>query len=92
MIPQRRPEQSFDAHQAEVAAWCGYEGDDAVAQLNRDHDPLHREMCFMFGAGSLSLAHGRGEHLTEEQREVAEMEEVAVLATQRWLTHYRRLM
>lgn len=80
--PLRQPGQSFDDHQREVATWCGYPD---VAALNRDHDRLHAALTDWLGIPSHSLLAARGE---AHDVKLAEIEENAVLATQRLLaTH-----
>lgn len=79
MIPQRGPGQSFEAHQADVAAWMGC----SVEALNAVHDPLHVEFCRWLGVESQALRDARGEALSERERQLASLEEMAVLTTQR---------
>ena len=81
MIPSRQPNQTFDEHQAEVAEWLGC----SVAQMNKDHDALHEELCGAFGVESQAIRDARGETLTVDQKRVAALEETAVLHVQRWL-------
>lgn len=81
MIPSRRDGQSFDDHQAEVAAWLGC----SVEKMNKEHDALHQELCGAFGVVSQALRDARGETLTVDQKRVAALEETAVLHVQRWL-------
>lgn len=80
-IPSRQPGQSFDAHQAEVAAWLGC----TVERMNADHDALHEELCGAFGVESRAMRDARGEVINEADRHIANLEEEAVLHVQRWL-------
>ena len=84
MIPQRRPGQTFAEHQAEMAAWAGYP--DAKA-LNRDHDPLHLALCAWLFVPSHALRSADGEVLTPAERDLASLEEAAVLCVQRFMRH-----
>lgn len=76
MIPARRPFQSFDDHQAEVAAWMGCD----VNTMNRDHDPLHHALCDWLGVESEAMKDAAGE---PHDAELAGIEEEAVLMAQR---------
>jgi hypothetical protein len=87
MIPERREEQSFEQHQTEMAAWCGY--DDAAA-MNADHDGLHRSLCGFLGVTSLSMCAAAGKRLTGEEKAMADLEEDAVLYVQRFMRHARK--
>lgn len=80
--PARQPGQSFEDHQREVAAWCGYPDTEA---LNRDHDALHASLTRWLGIPSHSLAAARGE---PHDPLLAGIEEDATLATQRLLAHH----
>lgn len=64
-----------------MAQWMGC----SVEEMNSTHDGLHAELCQWFGATSFSLLMAQGVELTPERRHLAELEEAAVLATQRWL-------
>ena len=79
--PTRRPDQSHDDHQREVAAWVGCD----VQTLNEDHDPLHAALCAWLQVRSHSLACARGEPF---DREMADIEEEAVLCVQRLAAHH----
>lgn len=65
---------------AETARHLGY-GDD-IAAMDRDHDPLHLALCAWLGVRSHALADGRGE---PHDATLANLEEVAVLAVQRFM-------
>lgn len=80
MIPQRRPGQSFESHQLDMAEWIGCA---TVAELNAMHDPLHAALCAWLGIESLALKQGRGERLTRHEQRLADIEEQAVLCVQR---------
>lgn len=82
--PIQRPDQSFASHQSEMANWMGAP---SVAEMNRVHDPLHAELSQWMGATSYSLLLAQGVDLPPNLRRLAELEEVAVLHTQRWLQH-----
>lgn len=77
----------FDRHQLETARALGY-GDD-VAELNRQHDPLHVAMCKWLGVTSHSMRVAAGEELTSDEQRLAEQEEAAVIALQRFLRSCR---
>lgn len=83
MIPARRPGQSFDDHQAEVAAWTGC----TVEEMNAAHDVTHEALCGWIGVPSHSLACARGE---EHDAEAAWKEEAAVVHVQRLMAHHGR--
>lgn len=69
------------AHQAKR---LGY-GDD-VAAMTRHHDPLHSRLCDWIGLpASYSLTAAAGMPLTDRERTIAEMEEEAVMALQRFI-------
>lgn len=79
--PEQRPGQPLYAHQCEVASWMGYP---SVAAMNRHHDDVHAALCDWLGVTSHSLRCAAGEpHVAE----LAEMEETAVLALQRFCQH-----
>lgn len=90
MIPARRPHQTFADHQCDVALWLGYQGDDAVAQMNAAHDPLHARLCDWLGIPSHSMREARGEKLNAADQELAWAEETAVLHVQRLVQMHRR--
>ncbi len=66
----------------ETRKFMGYQ---SIDSMDRDHDPLHREMADHFGVTSWSMADAVGIPLTPEQQTLAWAEENAVLHTQRWL-------
>lgn len=84
--PIQRPDQSFASHQLEMARWVGAP---SVEELNRCHDPLHAELSQWMGCTSYSLLLAQGVDLSPELRHIAELEEAAVLAAQRWLQHLK---
>jgi len=69
------------AHQAEVAQRLGY-GTDVLAMV-LEHDPLHAKLCDWLGFTSYSLRQTAGE-LSNEEAYLAEAEEEAVIAVQRF--------
>lgn len=81
MIPRQRPGQSFDDHQAEVAAWMGC----SVGEMNAAHDPMHRSLCAWLGVPSHSLACAAGD---DHDARLAGLEEEAVLHVQRLAVAY----
>lgn len=78
--------------QAITAAWMGYTGPDAVDRMNMHHDVIHGWLCMSLGVPSYALADGRGEPLTDDQRRLAALEEVAVLHVQRLRQMSRRIL
>lgn len=80
MIPQRRPGQSFESHQLDMAEWMGCA---SVAEMNAAHDGIHSALCAWLGIESLALKQGRGERLTRHEQRLADIEEQAVLCVQR---------
>jgi hypothetical protein len=70
--------------QAATAMWLGYQGADAVDQMNAEHDPLHRDLCNWLGLTSHSMRMAAGETLTLNERRLAALEEDAVLHVQRF--------
>lgn len=81
--PRQLPDQPFDAHQVAMAEWMGC----TVEELNRDHDRIHVALCGWLGITSHSMAHAAGEPFDPV---LSGMEEDAVLATQRLLSHHGR--
>ncbi len=81
MIPARRPDQSFEDHQREVAGWIGCD----VATMNAYHDPTHEALCKWLGVRSHSLACADG---APHDPEAAWREEAAVLAVQRLAAYH----
>jgi len=79
VIPVRRPGQSFDNYQAEVARWLGCD----VFTMNATHDAIHASMCKWLGITSHALREARGERLSVAEADLAETEEFAALAVQR---------
>lgn len=75
----------FDEHQRGTARALGY-GDD-VDGMNRDHDPLHRATCRWLGVVSHSMRVAAGETLTLAEQHLAELEETAVMALQKFMRH-----
>jgi hypothetical protein len=80
--PIRRPGQSMDEHKRDMARWMGCS---SVEQMDDDHDPLHAELSQWMGATSYSLLLAQGVELPPKLRRLAELEENAVIAVQRWL-------
>ena len=74
----------------ETAAWLGYTGPDAVAQMDLHHDPLHRSLCAWLGIESQSMRVAAGERLTEREQALAAYEEHATLGVQRLIQMTRR--
>lgn len=81
MIPTHHPLQTFEAHQADMAQWMGV----SVAVLNATHDDLHRATCRWLGVESFAMLDAAGEFLSGRERELAALEETAVLHLQRLL-------
>lgn len=76
MCPSSDPlERAFAEQQLETAVQLGY-GDD-VAAMNRDHDPLHRALCFWLQVPCVALPEA------QPGTELAGIEEAAVLAVQK---------
>lgn len=67
--------------QADIAAWLGC----SVERMNAEHDALHARLSRWTGIPSQSLRIVAGEKLTPEEREIAALEEDAVLYVQRYL-------
>lgn len=80
--PMQGPGQSLESHKADMAKWMGCE---TVEEMDRDHDPLHAELCQWMGSTSYSLLAAQGVQLPDNLRRIAELEECAVLNVQRWL-------
>lgn len=78
--------QSFADHQQEMAVWMGCE---SVDDMNRCHDPLHAEMAQWMGCTSYSLLAAQGVTLSPALQRIAELEEAAVLHSQRWMQALR---
>jgi hypothetical protein len=72
---------NFDAGQACTAAWMGV----SVSEMNRVHDDIHRALCAWLGITSHSMRDAAGEHLTPDEKSLADLEEAAVLHVQRLL-------
>lgn len=70
---------------AQCAEWLGC--DEGVMQA--EHDILHADLCEWLGVESQSLRAANGQKLAPEQRKLAELEEHAVLAVQRFRAHVR---
>jgi hypothetical protein len=85
--PVRLAHQTEAEHKREMASWMGY---GTIEEMDRDHDPLHAEMSQWMGATSYSLLHAQGVKLTLKQQRLAQLEENAVLAAQRWLANLRQ--
>jgi hypothetical protein len=82
VIPQRQPGEAFDAHQAVMAKWAGYPD---AASLNADHDRLHRAVCNWLGVESRAMMIAAGCCLGAADRDLAVLEEQAVLHLQRFM-------
>jgi hypothetical protein len=76
--------------QKETAVELGYGGD--VQAMNMDHDALHGALCHFLDIPSYSLADGRGERLSSKQKQLAELEEQAVMACQKLRQMHRVLV
>lgn len=57
----------------------------SVDEMNRVHDPLHRAVARWLGVESYALRFAAGAPLTAEQHELADIEEAAIMALQRWI-------
>lgn len=79
--PVQRPGQSMCAHKREMADWMGY---GSVEHMDRLHDALHAAMCQWLQIPSYALKQSRGEPLNATEQRLADLEEDAVLATQRF--------
>jgi hypothetical protein len=80
----------FAAQQQETARRLGY-GED-VAAMNLHHDPLHGALCHFLGVPSYALKQARGEPLSEREQALADMEEEAVMASQRLRQMHRNAL
>lgn len=80
-IPSRQLGESFEDHQAKMARWIGVA---SVAELNRDHDALHRSLCRWLGVESHSMRCAEGKPYDGT---LAALEEQAVLSVQRFMAH-----
>jgi len=65
----------------DTARDLGY-GED-VATMDLEHDALHGALCHFLAVPSYSLKDARGETMTDWQKALADLEEVAVLACQK---------
>lgn len=75
---------------AETAAWMGYPaGLAGIAEMDRDHDPLHQRLCDWLGIRSTSMMIARGEPVTGAEQRLAGYEEDAVLHLQRFIQRAR---
>ena len=83
MIPRRRHGQSFEEHQSDMAAWLGTD----VANMDRQHDPLHRAIAGWLGITSHAMRDAAGERLTAREQALAVLEEAACLHLQRYLVN-----
>jgi len=79
--PVQHPGESFEDHQAAMARWIGVA---SVAELNRDHDALHRSLCRWLGVESHSMRCADG---LPYDGTLAALEEQAVLSVQRFMAH-----
>lgn len=82
MIPRRRPDQSHEGHQQEMADWLGC----TVDEMNADHDRLHAALAVWLGFPSMVLRVARGE---DADHTLANHEENAALYLQRYLCALR---
>lgn len=80
--PLHRPGQSLCAHKREMADWMGY---GSVEHMDRLHDRVHSSFCAWLGLPSYALKQARGEPLSPTEQRLADMEEDAVLAAQRFI-------
>lgn len=80
--PIRRPGQSLCAHKREMADWmeCG-----SVETMDAVHDRVHEAMCAWIGVPSYAMKQARGEPLSPTEQRLADMEEDAALAVQRFI-------
>lgn len=77
---------------ATTAKWMGYPvGLTGIAEMDREHDPLHRRLCEWLGVTSQSMRDAAGEPLSPDQRKLACIEEDAVLHVQRFIQHARNM-
>lgn len=81
-LPTRQPGESFEDHQAAVARWMGMA---SAAQMNADHDSLHRSLCRWLGVESHSMLCAEGK---PHDAALAAIEEAAVLHLQRMPCHH----
>ena len=79
--PRHIPGQTFEEHQRDMADWMGC----SVEEMNDFRDGLHAELCQWMGATSYSLLMAQGVELSPSRKALADLEENAVLHTQRWL-------
>jgi len=77
VIPRREPDQSFDGHQRDMAAWVGCA---SVDEMNAMHDPLHHALCGWLGVTSHAMLDAAG---LPHDAALAAIEEEAVLHCQR---------
>jgi hypothetical protein len=82
--PQRRPGQSHDEHQAEMARWLGHSN---VDEMNRHHDRGHVSLARWLGVTSHALREASGAHLNREEAMLAGLEEDALLSLTRYANH-----
>lgn len=71
----------FSTTQRATAERLGYGND--VDAMNMVHDALHGALCHFLSIPSYALKQARGEALTEVEQALADIEEEAVMATQR---------
>lgn len=81
--PLRRADQSFADHQAEMAAWMGC----TVSEMNKAHDGVHWAVERLSGYTSHAMRQAVGTPLTPDEQALADIEEDACLALQRYLHH-----
>lgn len=58
-------------------------GATSVMEMNRDHDNLHNTLCNLFCLPSFSMQEAQVVKLDDHGKELARLEEVAVLCVQR---------
>lgn len=80
LVVEGRPQP--DAAYAKTAQELGY-GDDILAMC-QDHDALHVAMCQWLNVESFALFRATGQPITAREAELADAEEAAVLAIQKF--------
>lgn len=81
--PIRKPGQSHDEHQSEMAEWMGC----SVEEMNLAHDQLHRMLAELSGYTSYAMRQADGLPIAPDEQKLADLEEEAVLHLQRYLHH-----
>ncbi len=79
--PIRQPGQSMADHKREIAEWMGHA---SVAEMDAVHDHVHRAICSLIGVTSHAMRQASGEPLEPWEQHLANLEENAALAVQRF--------